>query len=86
VSLSDDFSVSRYLRHNAGTWNTNNYKVTANLGYSGNSGTKPRTLNMGSSDFFIAENFYGFNSDSSLLTLNAGTSHIHLSGSNVRLQ
>lgn len=80
ISLSDDFSVSRFLRHTAGTWNTNNYKVTSGMGYYGNSGTKPRTIDMGSSHVFITNSNSAFNADSSLLTLNAGTSHIHFSG------
>ncbi|MFP3581777.1 hypothetical protein SB659_19650, partial [Arthrobacter sp. SIMBA_036] len=38
ISLLDDFSISGSLTHNAGTWNTNNYKVTLYSGYIGNDG------------------------------------------------
>ncbi|SHG97702.1 hypothetical protein, partial [Chryseobacterium vrystaatense] len=51
VSLADDFSISGALTHSAGIFTTNNHKVTAES-YSGDTGSKPRTLNLGSSDFY----------------------------------
>ncbi|UKB83032.1 hypothetical protein LF887_18755 [Chryseobacterium sp. MEBOG06] len=82
ISLLDDFSGSDVLYHLAGTWNTNNHQVSLGR-YIGDSGTQPRTLNMGSSDFYLS--FQSFSASSSLLTLNSGTSHIHFLFSSSRL-
>ncbi len=81
VSLMDDFSVSHKIIHSAGTLTTNNHKVTADS-YIGNIGSTSRTLNMGSSDFYITGNMHdgNFSANSSSLALHAGTSHIHFTG------
>lgn len=81
ISLADDFSVSGNLQHNAGTFISGNYKVTLGS-YIGNSGTKTRTLTMGSSEFYISGTF---SSRTPLLVLNSGTSGIILSGNNTTL-
>ncbi|UKB83037.1 hypothetical protein LF887_18780 [Chryseobacterium sp. MEBOG06] len=81
MSLLDDFSVSGKITHSAGTFNTNNHNVTA-MSYFGDIGGNPRTLNIGSSDFYITGPMYdgNFSADSPVLTINAGTSHIHFTG------
>ncbi|KFF24586.1 hypothetical protein [Chryseobacterium vrystaatense] len=81
VSLMDDLSVSSTITHSAGTLATLNHKVSMK-NYSGDTGSKPRTLNLGSSDFYITGTMYDgdFSADSSYLTLNAGTSHIRFTG------
>ncbi|WP_300686366.1 hypothetical protein [Chryseobacterium sp.] len=76
IDLLDDF-FGGIVNHMAGIFNTHNYAVRIFM-YTGNKGSKPRTVNMGSSDFYLE---YDFNASSSLLTLNSGTSHIHFSGS-----
>ena len=75
ISLSDDFSVG-YLRQNAGTFNTNNYNVTIGYNFLANNGTKPRTINLGSSVITLTHSLSYFNTNSSNVTLNSGTSHI----------
>ncbi|MFP3733048.1 hypothetical protein SB690_20020, partial [Bacillus sp. SIMBA_006] len=63
-----------------GTLTTNNHKVSSG-GYSAEAGIKPRTLNMGSSEFNVTSSNSGaFAAKSTLLTLNAGTSHIRFTG------
>ncbi|SHG78742.1 hypothetical protein [Chryseobacterium vrystaatense] len=74
LDLLDDFSADTVLQ-TAGTFNTNSHSVKLLRDYYGNSGTKPRTINMGSSDFYISGNF--FEASSRLLTVSSGTSHIY---------
>ncbi|KFF24583.1 hypothetical protein [Chryseobacterium vrystaatense] len=80
IDLLDDFSSSS-VNHTAGTFNTHNYTVKI-FGYYGNSGTKPRVINMGSSDFYVQGSF---KANSLSLSINAGTSHLHLSGNSPSL-
>ncbi|MFP3835627.1 hypothetical protein, partial [Chryseobacterium sp. SIMBA_028] len=81
VSLLDDYSLAfGTMWHTAGTLTTNNHKVSSG-GYSAEAGIKPRTLNMGSSEFNVTSSNSGaFAAKSTLLTLNAGTSHIRFTG------
>ena len=76
ISLSDDFSVGYYLYHNAGIFNTNNFNVTISYGFYANIGTKPRTINLGSSTITFKSSMSAFNTNSANVTLNSGTSHI----------
>ncbi|WP_145854974.1 hypothetical protein [Pedobacter suwonensis] len=76
ISLLDDFSVAG-LNHTAGTWNTNGYTVNIRQSFTSNSGTKPRVINLGSSQLYLNNSTSNFITNSSLVTLNAGTSHIH---------
>ncbi|MGU3377050.1 Ig-like domain-containing protein [Chryseobacterium sp. M5A1_1a] len=77
ISLLDDFNVNNNLYQRAGTWNTNDYKVTIRLDFYANNGASPRTMNLGSSDIFMSGGTSVFNTSSAAVTLNAGTSHIH---------
>ncbi|MFP3835642.1 hypothetical protein, partial [Chryseobacterium sp. SIMBA_028] len=81
VSLLDDFVIQGALTHTAGTFNTNNHKVSVQS-YSGNAGGTARTLNLGSSDIYVTGVMYegNFSANSSALTLNAGTSTIYFTG------
>ena len=77
ISLLDDFEVGNILYQQAGTWNTNNYKVTIGNYFQTNFGTnKPTTLNLGSSHIYMIHPYANFNTNG-YTTINAGTSHIH---------
>lgn len=90
ISLLDDFNggarTSIYFQ--AGTFNTNNHKISA-LRFFAN-GTTNKTLNLGSSEIIVWGGDFRsggiggigglFNTNSSATTLNAGTSHIHFMG------
>ena len=55
ISLLDDFDVSaNYFYQYAGTWNTNNHKVTINREYNNlGSQLKPSIVNLGSSQIYV---------------------------------
>ncbi|MBD8346630.1 hypothetical protein [Dysgonomonas sp. HGC4] len=74
ISLTDNYKVDGTLYLYAGTFNTNNNRVEIGYAFYGDRGTSPRTLNLGSSEVYISNYWY---SNVALLTLNAGTSHIH---------
>lgn len=76
ISLLDNFSTGNDLYHNAGTFNSNNYNLTIAGNFFANSGTKIRAINLGSSVITLASTQATFNTNSSNVTLNAGTSHI----------
>ena len=77
LSLSDDFYASAlYFHHNAGTWNTNNFRVDMNRFFYKNS-SKATTLNLGSSQLYVLSNYADFDTTPLNTTVNAGTSHIH---------
>lgn len=76
ISLLDDFSTGNYLYHNAGTFNTNNYNLTIAGNFVANSGTKTRAINLGNSVITLSSTQAAFNTNSSNVTLNAGTSQI----------
>ena len=80
ISLLDNFVVGYELFHQAGTWNTNSYQITINGRFFANGGTKPRTMNMGSSKFYMLNNSAYFQTNSAYVTINAGTSHIYFTG------
>lgn len=75
ISLLDDLSVGYNLNHNAGTFNTNNFNVIIKQGFLTNNGTKLRTINFGSSIITFLNSQSLYNANSSLVTINAGTSH-----------
>ena len=77
ISLNDSFIVGGYLFHQAGTWNTNNFDVTIGFFYDASSGPKVRVINLGNSNIYLTSREASFITSSSLVTLNAGTSHIH---------
>ncbi|UHO37137.1 hypothetical protein H5J24_15415 [Chryseobacterium capnotolerans] len=76
ISLTDAFIASYAIWHQTGTFNTNGYSLTTKHYYA-NNGTKPQTLNLGSSNVYMTDYASTFNTNSSYITLNAGTSHIH---------
>ncbi|SKB75277.1 hypothetical protein SAMN05660477_01021 [Soonwooa buanensis] len=77
ISLLDDFIANYELYHQAGTWTTNNHQVTINGRFYAIYGTKPKVINMGSSNFYLPYTVPYFQTNSSSTTINAGTSHIH---------
>lgn len=77
ISLLDDFIVNDELYHQAGTWTTNNHQVTINGRFYAIYGSKPKVINMGSSNFYLPYTVPYFQTNSILTTINAGTSHIH---------
>ena len=79
ISLLDDFTVYE-LDHKAGTWNTNNNKVTIGYRLYANNSTS-KTINLGSSQIYMTSNNADFATNNSNTILNAGTSHIHFTGS-----
>ncbi|MBD8346632.1 hypothetical protein [Dysgonomonas sp. HGC4] len=81
VSLMDDFKITSNIYFNAGVFNTNNHNMDIGGSFYGDQGTAPRTLNLGSSDIYI-RSFYMY-MNSTLLTLNAGTSTVHFVDSNI---
>ncbi|MDH6354177.1 hypothetical protein M2132_000499 [Dysgonomonas sp. PH5-45] len=81
ISLQDNIECGG-LFINAGTFNTNNFQLKTSVFYA-NAGTAPRTLNFGSSDIYITGAY--FYTNNAACTVNAGTSHIHLtSGAEVK--
>ncbi len=80
VDLLDDADLGTYFYVNAGTFNTNDHTLTVSSFYANQTtgGSGPRTLNLGSSDIYVTSTY--FNTNSSQCTVNAGTSHIHLTG------
>ena len=82
ISLLDDFQTDRQLDQQAGTWNTNNHKVTIGGFFYALTGSKPRTINLGGSDVILSNPSALFRINNLQTTLNAGTSHIQfLNGS-----
>ncbi|WP_282629645.1 hypothetical protein [Empedobacter sedimenti] len=82
ISLLDDFQTDRQLEHQAGTWNTNNYKVTIGGFFYAITGSKPRTINLGSSTIILPNSVAAFRTNNPQTTVNAGTSHIFFTTSN----
>ncbi len=76
IDLLDDF-FTYYIEHRAGTFNTKNNNVTISFMYDGTIGSKTRTLNLESSNIYMTSISSVFKAASSILILNAGTSHIH---------
>ena len=74
VSLLDDFYIYGRFLLNVGTFNTNNQRVDAYSFYI-SSGTALRTINLGRSDIYVSNTF---NTNNKYTTVNAGTSHIHM--------
>lgn len=79
ISLLDDFNTDARLTLEAGTWNTNNFRVDIGQSFLVSS-TAPKTINLGSSDIYLSYGMGSFNTNSNSVTLNAGTSHIHFTG------
>ena len=77
ISLADDFFAAGNLYHQVGTWNTNNNNVTIDASFDATSAKKAVTINLGSSHIFMNLVHATFKTNSSLVTLNAGTSTIH---------
>ena len=82
ISLLDDLHLKTKLNQVAGTWNTNGHKVTLETSFE-SKGTKPRTINLGSSQIYLTNTTSNFNTQESNITINAGTSHIHFTTLNV---
>ena len=85
ISLLDDFEVlAYYFYQNAGTWNTNNHQVTIASTFMTNYGSnKPTTLNLGSSIVYLNATYSVFTTNSALTKVNAGTSHLYFTKSNI---
>ena len=75
VSLVDDFAVGNSFYVNAGTFNTNNKRLTTSWTFNAIIGTAPRTINLGSSEVVVG---YRVEMHSPYVTLNTGTSHIRM--------
>lgn len=76
VSLLDALYISYDLKHSAGTFNTNNYNLIIGKGFFANEISKPRMINLGSSEIRLNSEHSIFNTSSPEVNLNAGTSHI----------
>ena len=79
VSLVDNLKTTASLYINAGTFNTNNKTVDIRQYFYANQGPVARTINLGSSDIYCG--YYNVYMNSEYITLNAGTSTIHLNPS-----
>jgi hypothetical protein len=75
ISLADDFKATNLAVY-AGTFNTNNHKITLNSDFSAADNTSSKTLNLGSSEIELIGGWSIFDVSSPTVVLNAGTSHI----------
>ncbi|QQU04832.1 hypothetical protein [Myroides odoratus] len=78
ISLVDDFIFPAYLYINAGTFNSNNFQIKGGYFYVINTPDVARTINLGRSDLYLSNAFYA---GIETVTVHAGESHIHLTGS-----
>ncbi|MGE8553376.1 MAG: hypothetical protein ACN6OB_05480 [Chryseobacterium jejuense] len=79
ISLLDDFNVKYSLFQNAGTWNTNNYRVDLGYNFIAQS-TSQKTINLGSSHIYLNGAISSFDTNVANTVLNSGTSVIHFTG------
>lgn len=78
ISLTDNFIFPAYLYINAGTFNSNDFQIKGGYFYVINTPSVARTINLGHSDLYLSNAFYA---GIETVTVNAGESHIHLTGS-----
>lgn len=83
VSLANNFTCTNPIYVVSGTFNTNNYSLTATSFLDGST-TDPRTINFGSSLVTLTGSGTPFSLTSTGLTWNAGTSTIRLSSASAK--